>query len=373
MRSISIREVKSQKDIQSFIELPWSVYKSDSNWVPPLRLAVKEMLNPKHPFYKTSEGKFFLAEKDGEIVGRIGGFYNRSHNEFHGENIGFWGFFESVKDQEVVSKLFLAVEDFLKKFKIKELRGPVQLSTNYECGLLIEGFDDDPQIMMTHNPKFYQELLENNGHEKAKDLLAYNYDLDTNLPEKVVRVSDRLTQRNNVKYRKINIKKWDQEVNSMYEIYNDAWEKNWGFIPMSKEEFKHSAKDLKSVVNENLVLFCEVDEKPVGFIVGLPDFNQVLKKVPNGKLLPFGIFKILLNKNKSNRVRVITLGLKKEFQVKGLSSGLYTEMYRNLKNQPQYKTAEFSWILEDNYLMNRPLILLGGEVYKKYRIFKKSL
>lgn len=373
--TIQVTPISNKLEQKQFVNLPWDIYKNDPHWVPPLKIAIHEMMNPKHPYYKKSEGKFFIAKENGKVVGRIAAFYNRAHNEFHQENIGFWGFLEAIESKNVFQELFKAVENYLKKFNVNEIRGPVQLSTNYECGLLIEGNNDDPQIMMTHNPKYYQRILEEDLKlAKAKDLFAYDYDLFSDLPEKVSRVGERISKRNGVSYRKIDVKKWDQEIETMYQIYNDAWERNWGFIPMDREEFFHSAKDLKSVVVDDLIIFCEVEGKPVGFIVALPDFNQVLKKVTNGKLFPTGLFKILMNKNNTDRVRVITLGLLKEYQVKGLSSVLYCEMKKTLNNKhSKFKRAEFSWVLEDNELMNRPLRLLGANVYKTYRIYSQQL
>lgn len=362
--------LNNKKDLNEFIDLPWHLYKNDPLWVPPLKMAVKDLLNPKHPYYETAKGKFWIAYKNGVAVGRIAAYVNDEHIKFHNEKIGFFGFYECIEDQEVSDSLFKAAEEYLKTEGMTKVQGPYNPSTNYECGTLIDGFDDPPQIMMTYNPKYHQGLIEANRYSKAKDLLAYKRNLRQELPEVISKISDRMEKRQKISYRPANKKKWDQEVELMLDIYNSAWEKNWGFIPMTPAEFRHTAKDLKSVVDTNLVIFVEIDGKTAGFAVALPDFNQVLKEIPSGKLFPTGIFKVLRASKYINRMRVITLGLKEEYRKMGLETLIYKKLSEN--SQPKYSEAEMSWILEDNLMMNKPLIRLG-EVYKTYRIFEKEL
>ena len=370
---IEIKEVESKKDLKQFIDLPWKIYARDESWVPPLKMAVKDLFNPKHPFYETAEQKNFLALKDGQVVGRISAVINSSYNEIMKDpDMGFWGFFESTNDQEVTDKLFEAAEGWLQSKGATKFQGPYNPSTNYECGLLVHGFDDPPQIMMTYNPDYYAKLIEHRGYTKAKDLIAYSRNLDFELPEVIKRIAARTEKKNKITYRFCNKKKFKDEVNTMLEIYNDAWEENWGFVPMTQKEFQHTAKDLKAIANERLIIFAEIDGEPAGFAVGLPDLNQVFKKIPSGNLFPFGIFKLLNHKKHCTRFRVPTLGIKKKFQKLGLDGLLYQKLQAEAL-AAGYKEWEASWILEDNTAMNKPLIKMGAKPYKTYRIFERSV
>jgi len=369
---LNITEVLTKKDLKNFINVPWTLYKDDPNWVAPLKMAVKELFDPKHPFYKTSSIKSWLLESEGVYIGRISAVYNTAYNEFHNENAGFYGFFECSNNQQAANKLLETAENFLKeKHNIEKIYGPMNPSTNYECGSLVEGFDDPPQLMMTYNQKYHAELMEKSGYTKAKDLLALNINMDFEMPEVFRKVSERAEKRSKVTYRHLNKKDWDNEIEKMIEIYNSAWEKNWGFIPMSREEFYHTAKDLKTVADERLIIFVEVDGDPAGFVVTLPDLNQALKHNPSGNLLPTGIFKVLFHKKYVDRCRVITLGIKAKYRNLGLGPLMYLKSYDVVK-QIGYRETEMSWILEDNNDMCKPLFRMGGEVYKKYRIYEKT-
>ncbi|PIK15243.1 hypothetical protein [Halobacteriovorax sp. JY17] len=373
--SIKIEEVdvlRNKKDQKRFIDLQWKLYKGDPIWVPQLKLSLKEQFSPKHPFYLTAEIKSWMATKDGQDVGRIQAIINNKHNEFHGENIGFYGFFESIEDPEVFKLLFEAAEAHLKSKGKTEMRGPANPSTNYAVGTLINGFDDDPQVMMTYNNPYHQILTESLGYQKSKDLLAYQLDLNFEMPEIIEKISARAEKSNKITYRKVNMKNWKKETDILWDIYNDAWEKNWGFIPMLKEEWEHTCKDMKSIVDPNLLLICEVAGEPAGFILALPDINQAFKQVPNGKLLPFGIFKLLNAKKYMTRMRVLTMGVKAKYRKLGLESILYTKT-KQLGLDAGYNEVEMSWILEDNLNMNKPLLRMGAKPYKTYRIFSKNL
>jgi hypothetical protein len=373
--SLEIVEVdilNNKKDQKRFINLQWDLYSGDKHWVPQLKLSLKDQLGASHPFYKTSDTKAWIAVKDGKDVGRIQAIVNHKHNEFHNENIGFYGFFESIDDQEVFEKLLSTAESFVKGLGKDEIRGPVNPSTNYTVGTLVDGFNDDPQIMMTYNQPYHKDQTEKCGYIKSKDLLAYSLNLDFEMPEVIQKIAKRTEKKQKITYRPVSIKKWTEETELMWDIYNSAWEENWGFIPMLKEEWDHTCKDLKSIVNPELVLICEVDGDPAGFVVALPDFNQALKQVPNGKLLPFGILKLLNAKKYMNRVRVLTMGVKAKYRKIGLDSILYTKS-QQMCIDAGYNEVEMSWILEDNLNMNKPLIRMGATPYKTYRIYSKSL
>ncbi len=372
--TISVKKISldNNKEIKLFIDLPWKLYKDDPNWVPPLKMAVEDILNPQHPFYQTADCALWIAYDDNEIVGRIMATINHHHNSFHNERCGFFGFFESINNKDIAHQLLTTAKNWLTDNNMEQLRGPLNPSTNYESGLLISGFDDPPQIMMTHNPTYYADFFESFGLTKIKDLIAYQLAMDFTMPERITRIAARLEKSNRISYRCINPKKFAQEIDLMFKIYNDAWEKNWGFVPMTEEEFKHTAKDLKSILEKNLIQFVEVAGEAVGFAVGLPDYNQIFKRIPSGKLFPFGIFKLLFGKKHITRFRVITLGIKKDFAHLGLATLLYNQLYKEAR-KIGYTEGELSWILEDNKAMNAPLRLMGAKDYKYYRIYNQDI
>ena len=372
--SITIKKAKTKKELKTFIKFAWKIYEGNPNWVPPLIIDKLSMLDKEnHPFYKTSEVEFFLAEKDSEIVGRIAAINNRHHNEFHNEKIGFFGFFECINNQEIANKLFDTAANWLKERGLDNMRGPMNPSTNYELGLLINAFDQPPQFMMTYNPEYYISLCENYGMKKSKDLFAYYLKKETTLSDKLKRVTEIIQKRRPFVVRPINMKDFDSEVKKVKEIYNDAWSKNWGFIPYTSEEFDHLAKDLKLVINPDYVLIAELDGKSIGFALTLPNINEILIKIPNGKLFPTGIFKLLLGKKKIRTCRIITLGIKKEYQKHGYDSVLYYETWRRATQKNKIVAGEASWILEDNEMMVKSAELLHGNLYKKYRVYDFAL
>jgi GNAT superfamily N-acetyltransferase len=373
---VKIRRVENDQDKMRFIKLPWEIYRDDPNWVPPLIFDVRNNLNPqKNPFFKHSEIEFYLAEKDGKLVGRIAAIKNDNHNNFYKDKAGFFGFFETIDDEEVSDLLLDAACDWCKNKGFDTIIGPVNPSTNDECGLLVDGFDSPPVFLMTYNPKHYIKKIEDFGFEKAKDLYAYDIESQVINDEKVMakleRMADLIAKRSGVTLRKVNMKDLINEVRKIEEVYNSAWEDNWGFVPITTDEFDYMAASLKAVVNPDLVMFAEIDGKPVGFSLSLPDFNQVLKKM-NGRLLPFGIFKLLTGKKKINNLRVIIMGVKPEYQKKGIDSLFYLETIK-AGNRGGYRGAEISWVLEDNMPMRMTAEKLGARIYKTYRIYQKNL
>jgi len=372
---LSIRSVQTKGDLKEFIKFPWQVYRNDPQWVPPLVVERKEFLDKrKNPFFKHAEVVFYLAKRDGQTVGRIAGIVNHNHIEFHQEKAGFFGLFECVKDYEVAKALLDSVREWLKSKRMEIVRGPANFSSNEEWGFLAEGFDSRPVIMMGYNPSYYLDFMEKYGMIKAKDLYAYFIDESLPTPARVVRMAENIKKRENVKIRNLNMEKFGDEVEGIKQIYNSAWSKNWGFIPMTDEEFDHLAKNLKQIVDSHMIFIAEVDGKPAGFSLALPDFNQVLVRL-NGRLFPFGILKLLWHtkiKNKIDGVRIITMGVMPEFQKRGIDTVFYVETY-NVGVKRGYKWAEMSWVLEDNTLMNRVLKLLGARLYKRYRIYEIAI
>jgi hypothetical protein len=369
---MNLTTVETKRDLTEFIKFPWQIYKNDPNWVPPLIIERKEFLDKKkNPFFQHSEVVFLLAKRNGHTMGRIAGIVNHNHITFHQENAGFFGFFECVNDCEVAKALLDSVREWLKSKGMEIMRGPANFSSNEEWGFLSEGFDSSPVIMMSYNPPYYLDFMASYGMVKAKDLYAYFIDKSLPPPERVLKMAESIKNKENIKIRNIDMKNFKNEVKKIKQIYNSAWSKNWGFVPMTDEEFDHMAKNLKQIVDPHMVFIAEVDGKPAGFNLALPDFNQVLKRL-NGRLFPFGILKLLWHtriKNKIDGVRIITMGFVPEFQKRGIDTVFYVETY-NVGVNRGYTWGEMSWILEDNILMNRVLELLGARLYKKYRIYE---
>lgn len=373
---LKIRKVENDRDLIEFIKLPWNIYKNNKYWVPPLIFDVRKNLDPKrNPFFKHAEIQLFIAEKENRIAGRIAAIKNDNHNNFHKDSSGFFGFFECENDQDIADILFDTVCEWVKNKGMNKIYGPVNPSTNDECGLLIKGFDSSPVFLMPYNHSYYENLFENFGFEKAKDLYAYYISADVIKDEKVMnkleRMADIIKKRSDITTRFINMKDLKNEVRRIEEIYNSAWENNWGFVPLTTDEFDYMADSLKMVVDPELVIFAEVNGKPAGFSLSLPDFNQVLKKI-NGRVLPFGFIKLLTGKKKIDLIRVIIMGVKPEYQKRGIDSVFYLETIKNgVKNG--YRGAEISWVLEDNMPMVMTAEKLGAYIYKTYRIYEKNL
>jgi GNAT superfamily N-acetyltransferase len=365
---IEVVTVDNKKALNQFVELPFSIYRDDSHWVPPLRIAVKELLDrQKHPFYANAQAEFFLALRDGSVVGRIGAIIDRNHNQFHQEKAGFFGFYESVNDVAVARALLERARQWVFGHGAEFLRGPVNPSTNYECGLLVEGFDSDPMVMMTYNPPYYPVLMEQVGLRKAKDLLAYLSNANTIDMKKIGRVADKVLATNGVRVRPINMKDFAADVDKVWNVYKAAWSRNWGFIPMTREEFVQMGKEMKMILKPDLVLIGEVGDRVVGFALALPDVNHALKPA-RGSLFPTGLLKILYYQRLIKNVRVLALGVVEEYRASGLAAGFYATLVRSARKLG-FGDCEMSWILEDNVLMNRSLEVMGAKRYKTYRIY----
>ncbi|MBN2320707.1 MAG: N-acetyltransferase [Acidobacteria bacterium] len=373
MNPIEIIPVKARRDLRRFIRLPWDIYRHDSHWVPPLISEMKGLLDKsKNPFFVHSKADFFLALKDGRCVGRIAAILNQNHNRFHGENMAFFGFFESIDDEDVSTALFDHVARWARDRGMEQLRGPVSYSTNDTCGLLVEGFDCPPSVMMAHNPDYYPGLVSAAGFEKAMDLYAWVRAASIPLSSKIVRVAEKSMGRSKIRVRSIDMKNFGREVEIIRRIYNDAWSNNWGFVPMTDAEFRHTAKSLKAIVDPRLVLIAEKNDEPVAFALTLPDINQALRKI-NGRLFPIGLPLLLYYARRVGRVRTLALGIVKRLQNwSGLGAALYFESYRR-SIEAGYGEGELSWTLETNDLINRSMRLFEARIYKRYRIYQKTL
>lgn len=375
MSQINIVEVESRAQLKDFIKYPYRLYEGDPNYVAPLISERLEFFNTKtNPFFKTARTKMFLAFKDGEITGRIATIVNYAHNQYHEEKVGFFGFFDCEDDFEVASQLFKVAMIVLKKEGMEKMRGPANFSTNHEVGFLIEGFDSPPTIMMTYNQPYLPKLAEKFGLKKAMDLVAYKLSKDNPVPERIANVVSKLQKRTKIKLRNINMFDFDNEIDRINQVYNQAWAPNWGFVPMNEEEFTHMAKSLKQIIEPKFTFIAEFEDKPVAFLIGLPDINQALIHL-KGKLFPFGLMKLFWHtkiRNKIDGLRLITMGVIPKFQKRGIDSMLYLNCYQ-AGIAKGYTWGELSWVLETNELMRRAIEAMGGKVYKRYRMVEMPI
>jgi GNAT superfamily N-acetyltransferase len=373
---ITISPVRSKRDLDTFIRLVWPLYKRDPNWVPPVIADRRKLLDrTRNPFYQHAEMELFIARRDGEPVGRIAAIINRNHNEEHGDRLGFFGFFESVNETAVAHPLLAAAEGWLAERGMSGMRGPVNPSMNDEAGLLVDGFDDPPNILMTYNPKYYSALIESFGLTGVKDLYAYWLPAGDFITPKLERVQTRVRERDGVTIRTADFKPksaFQRDIETIRSIYNQAWIPTWGFVKMTDAEFNFAAADLRQIAERDFVIFAEKDGRAVGFALGLPDINQALIDNRGGGMIGAGL-RLLLGKKKIKRGRIVILGVLPEFQRRGIDSVLYYEIGTRMVTGHGYVGGEASWILEDNEMMNRAAKLLGGRVYKTYRLYEKTM
>jgi len=377
---IHIVPVATEQQRREFARFPWHIYRNDAYWVPPIFMDQLTLLNPeKHPFHEHADMQLFLAMQAAKVVGTISAHVNHRHNEVYGDKVGFFGFFEVIEDYAVAEALFEAAADWLRDQGMEAIRGPESFSQNEECGLLIDGFDVPPVVMMTYNPRYYQDFIERAGFEKAQDMYAWDiltniFDCDVQrLPGKFVHVADQARKRENLVVRKIDMKHFDQEVEKAKYIYNQAWEQNWGFVPMTDHEIEHLGQDLKMILDPDLVYVAEVDGKPAGISLGVPDVNQALLKArpqPNMWSLPVTLAKFFWYRRKIDAFRLLIMGVVPEYRTLGIDALFYVETARAAFPKG-YKHCEMSWILESNDMMNRIIERLGGKLYKTYRIYEK--
>ena len=369
--SIEIRELP-ESELDAFIDYPFALFRDHPHWVGELKKDTLHLLGLGHPFWRHSERKLFLACRAGRPAGRIAAIVNSAHNSFHGENCGFFGFFDCAEDQEAAAGLFAAAEKYLRAKGMDKIRGPVNPSTNETCGLLLEGFDSAPMIMMPYNPPYYAGLIEAAGFAKAKDLLAYQLEVAAGFPERFEKIIRRINRGGNITVDLVDIRKLDAAIADLKDVYNSAWEKNWGFVPMTEAELDDLGRALKPMLKPDYLFFARVDGKPAAFCLMLPDFNVPLKAA-RGVLNPLTILPFLYKmKFKIRAGRMLTLGVKKEFRGRGLEMFLIKKAIESGEKMG-WEYGEMSWTLEDNALINNTIESVGGKVYKKYRIYEKKL
>ncbi len=371
---MQIETISDKKGLDRFIRFPWAVYEGNPNWVPPLISEMKFVLGEKNPFFHHAEAAYFVATEGSGVVGRIAAIIDRNHINIHKEQAGFFGFFECLPEPSIAEGLLGAASAWLKERDIEIMRGPMNPSTNDECGFLLEGFDSPPMIMMTYTQPYYLDYMERCGLVKAKDLYAY-----LTAPIRKVTAGGRLeklargvsTRVPGLTVRPLNMKRFGEELERIKDIYNAAWSHNWGFVPMTDEEIDSMAKRLRPLIVPELAVVAEVNGNPAGFMLTVPDYNQVLKRL-NGRLGPLGMIKFLWYSRRITDIRVMIMGVKEEYRRKGFEGLLYLESFKAAMRKG-YERSEMSWILEDNVAVQRGCELMGGRLYKKYRIYEQRL
>lgn len=374
-KTIVVRPVMSYHDMNKFIDVPWHVYVNDPMWVPPLRLERRFHFSRFNPFFKHGEWQAWVAFQNDQPVGRISAQIDSLHQQRYGADSGHFGLFECIDDAKVCAALILNAEAWLAARQIRHVSGPFNLSINQECGILVDGFDTPPVIMMPHSPRWYNHLLEEQGYHAVKDLLAYKVRVDFEIPRVMQLLIKRFSSK--IKLRTLHRAQFDQEMEMLRDIFNDAWSENWGFIPFTQEEFAELGSSLRLLLPDEFIQIAEVDGKPAAFMVGLPNLNEVLIEL-NGSLLPFGWLK-LINRVRNHQIRtgrIPLMGVRKQFHNTPLGLALaclVIDAPRQAGIKRGIQEVEMSWILEDNVAMRSILDSIGSEQYKRYRIYGKTL
>jgi GNAT superfamily N-acetyltransferase len=380
---LTIEPAHTAKERLAFIHFQWEVYRDDPFWVPPLISDRVEFLDKeRHPFHQHSEVDYFIARRDGRPVGTIAAILNNRHNEFQGERVGFFGLFEVLRDREAAEALLETAGNWVQERGMEAIRGPANFSTNEEVGLLVDGWDGPPVIMMTYNPRYYVDFIEGAGFHKAMDMVAYMLDLDQfgrhgeNLPPKLLRVSRKIQERGNFVVRKMDMRHYDEEVDRFKVIYNAAWEKNWGFVPMTDAEVDHLAAGLKQIIDPNLIWFAEKDGEPIGAMLPLPDLCQpLLRAYPRpGEPEWWTMAKLLWHwkvRGCVDTIRAMAGGTLEQYRGRGVDAVLITHLAQAAI--PRYRRCELSWILENNIMSRRSAELFGADAYRTYRLYEKKL
>lgn len=371
---LRVESAWSGRPFRDFLHLPHRIYADDPHWVAPLLRDVRTMFDrDEHPFHQHSDVEPFVAYRGREPVGRIVAIHNKNHVAFHEEPAGFFGFFESEDRQETADLLFDTAAGWLRERGLEIMRGPASFSTNEQVGLLVEGLDQPPVVMMPYNPAYYVDLVEGAGFAAVKDLVALHLVLPE-IPEFLLKREQRLARRLDVSIRHIDMRDFDAELERVRAIYNAAWESNWGFVPMTEAEIRFMAKELKPLLKkdpEQVVIVEDAGGEPIGFALWLRDYNQALRHA-DGRLFPFGLLKILWHSRAIDTGRVLTLGLVPKYRQRGIDNLIYLRIIRAAHAKGIIE-GEFGWVLEDNSAMLTPLQKMGAEIAKRYRVYDRDL
>ena len=374
---LHIEPVTDKRGLLEFVKFPFKLYRGDPNWVPPLIEERLDVFNPKkNPFWEHSRCQLFLARRASELVGTVAAVVNDNHNTTHNEKMGSFGFLETINDPAVAAALLDAAETWVKAQGMTLIRGPLNPSVNDEIGTLIDGFNESPIVMMTYNPSYVPALIEGCGYTKAMDLYAWIYNIEEDLrnaPEKLARVSEKAMQKQGIHIRKVDMRHFDRDVALVKQVYNTAWERNWGAVPLTDHETDHLAASLKPTIDPNLIFIAETaDGKPVGVSLTVPDLHQALKRSGGGHYFPFGLLKFLWHRRHIDQCRLMIMGMVEEYRGRGADAVFYLETAKEALKRG-YRRLEGSWILESNTMMNQIIERLGGKKYKTYRVYEKQL
>jgi hypothetical protein len=359
--------------MKAFVDLPWSVHGEESLWVPPIKRSVARLLQPgKHPFWAFSERELFLARRGKETVGRIAAIVDGNHNRYHDERMCAWGFFECRRDPEAAAALFASAEEWARRKEMRFLRGPLNPSTNYEIGLLVEGFDAPPALMMPYNPPYYPEMVFLCGHRKEKDLYAYRFDRGHEIPSWILNQAERAGRRGEFRIRRMRADRVREEMRLMQQVYRDCWSRNWGFVPMTDDELALSIREIMPVFDPDFVFFLHHGEEAVGLCVIVPDVNPLLKRL-NGSLGPAALVKRFLYASEITGLRGLLFGLKGAYRQSGAPYHVLGYLLEALRKGSRYDYLELGWNLEDNHAINLLYEEGGGRPAKRYRLYRKNL
>jgi GNAT superfamily N-acetyltransferase len=378
MASVSIRPVRTRRELKRFVKVPFHLHRESEQWVPPLIFERMQFLDrKKNPWFEHGEAEYFVAERDGEPVGRITAHIDSRWDSYQGGNDAMFGFFETTEDPEVVRALFDAATEWAVDKGRERILGPMDFTTNDEVGVLIEGFERQPMILQPWHPPYYQRLIEAEGFEKAMDVLMWQLRMGElkegeKFDPSIHEAAEKALHDEGITIRNMRRREMAEEVRRFMEVYNEAWGENWGFVPITDAEVEFQAKNLKQVLDEEWTFIAEKDGEVVGAALTLPDVNQVLANL-NGRLLPLGWAKFLLGKRKIDRLRVFALGVKHDYRHTGVAAGLYLEHIRMAALPDKIHWGEMGWILETNKPMNRAMEGMGGKIVKKYRLFERRL
>lgn len=369
--SVTVAPVVGRRDFSRFIDYPYERHAHDPHWVPPLRIGERERLTPrKNPFFEHAEVKLFLAQRAGRVVGRVGAIDDRLHQEKYQDNVAMFGFFEA-EDAEAARVLLQTTERWAIARGRGHLRGPINPSLNDHAGLLVDGFDSDPMLLMPHNPREYATFIEAAGYAKVKDLFAWIIELGPEPPPIVARLSQRMRESGRFTVRRLDAAAFAREAVRVRELYCSAWERNWGFVAPTEAEFSRIARELKPLVDPRCALAVEADGRLIACVIGIPDINQALKGT-NGKLFPSGLLRLLGRRRYIDQARVLLLGVDPAYRSPGLYPLLIHGLHQHTLGGP-YKRLEFSWVLEDNRNINKLAEQSGARHYQTYRIYQKAL
>lgn len=373
---LEITRVDSRRACGEFIKFPWRIYRNDPAWVPPLIIERRQFLDrKKHPFYQHGDAELFLARRDGQIVGRIMASDDPNYNRLHQTNIGCFGLFDCIDDVDVASALFDAAAAWLRSRGRDEMMGPIDYSTNYVCGLLIDGFEHPPTLMTAHNPRYYVGLVEACGFKKEKDWYAWWWVPKAQPYARLKRVAARRGGKHIFNIRPIRLNKLTEESRHLASLFSQAWKNNWGFVSLTEAEAEHMAKEMRPIIDPTMTMIAEVGEKPVAFVICVPDINVALRHLKNGRLtwfgFPVGLLKLLYFRNKIRTLRYVALGVIEEYRRAGIAEMLTMRVIEEATRRGC--EAELSMTLEDNALVNRFIEAMGAKRYKTYRIYRKAL